>query len=94
MLHAETIDIEKHIEALADELVTTRDFCGDEKQCARDYVAEHAARWPLPSRIRLTTYAQARADELWRESQRAAGVKRPIQPGERQSIERALGGDS
>ena len=81
---------DQHVEWLADELVTVRDFCGDERECIREYQADRLSGWPRPERLRLANAATLRADELWRAAQRAAGVRRPIQPGERASIERAL----
>lgn len=69
----------------AQAIVTARDFCGDETQALRDWEADNG-RLTEPERQIVRDHAE----RIWRASQRAAGVTKPITTGERASIERAL----
>jgi hypothetical protein len=59
------------IQQAADVIITTRDFCGDEREAVREWCAENGykAEWQKVHRI-----AKFRANAAWNEFQKAAGV--------------------
>ena len=59
------------ISEAADLIVTTRDFCGNEREAVREFATEagFAAEWQKIHRI-----ANFRANATWNASKKAAGV--------------------
>ena len=55
---------------IANTIVVTRDFCGDERQAARDAFADLGMTWTE----RRYRYARHVANGIWRTHQRDAGV--------------------
>ena len=78
--------IESLIVACGDEVVTTREFCGDEHQAMLDFQSDHAVRFhPLEvKRIK------AIVNQTWSDMQQQAGVVAPINSWERININKAL----
>lgn len=61
---------ESVIEGAIDAIITTRDFCGDEREAVRDYCADlEQPHWQTVYRI-----ANFRANARWNTFQKAAGV--------------------
>jgi len=72
----------------AQAIVIARDFCGDEAEALRDWESDNR-RLTEPER----GIARDHAERIWRASQRAAGVAKPITTNERISINRKLADD-
>jgi len=71
---------------ITEAIITTRDFCGDERAAAAD--AMEAAGMPITPET--VSEAVRQADNEWREYQRCAGVTRPITANERRRINHDL----
>lgn len=59
---------DEHVQDLADAILTAREFCGDEQEAIREYLAEHG--FPklsivAPERDRVMYHASQRAAEEW-----------------------------
>lgn len=76
---------EERIAQAAQEILNTRDCCGDEREALRDYEASNG-RFTADERDRVYDAVE----NAWRQSQRDAGVTKPISAGERLSITNAL----
>ncbi len=61
-----------HIEAAAEAIITTRDFCGNERQAVRDYCSDNNIEFSN----NFFCSAIDVADQNWAASQIAAGVMR------------------
>lgn len=55
-------------------IITTRDFCGDERQAALDVAADYG--YTGQDAQKILSIARPRANKNWRSYQEAAGVKR------------------
>ena len=55
----------------ADRIITSRDFCGNEKEASQDAAEELGIKWS----IKLYRMARYRANGKWNQYQRQAGVK-------------------
>jgi hypothetical protein len=66
-------------------VITARDFCGDERQALRDWQDDNG-RLTSDERLQVLDLVET----IWADSQRQAGVRRPIAAGERRGIEAAL----
>lgn len=60
------------IDAAAERIVNTRDFCGNELEAVRDFWADNGIA--KADGLRVEGLVFVRANELWAESQKAAGV--------------------
>ena len=78
----------QHVADLADRIVATRDFCGNEREAILDYLADEGFTIGTGRSVREA--AVRRANAIWAASQRAAGVSKPISAGERASIHRMM----
>jgi len=65
---------------MADAIISSRDFCGDERQAAIDCAADEFGRRPTRSEL---SQAFICADKIWRHFQNASGVTAPISSHER-----------
>lgn len=76
------------VDEAADQILSARDFCGDEREAACDALADSGF---APSADRMTQ-AFEKANRQWRERQQQAGVgvSQRITDGERRQIERSL----
>lgn len=63
--------IQRAIQCAAEAIVTTRDFCGNEKEAAEESFYDSGLK-PTDD---LMFQAQREANSLWRADQKAAGVK-------------------
>jgi hypothetical protein len=82
--------MQEHVLDLARIIVATRDLCGDEPRAIRDYLADNGFARGYPGAAIVAEQARSEADRVWRQSQRNAGVTRPIGPAERAAITRTL----
>lgn len=76
------------VDEAADQILSARDFCGDEREAACDALADSGF---VPSADRIAR-ALEKANRQWREHQKQAGVgvSQRITGGERRQIERSL----
>lgn len=74
------------IDRIAERIVTARDFGADERAAFLDACEDERI---APTR-ELYWHALERADAIWRDCQRRAGVTNPIRADERARIERWL----
>jgi hypothetical protein len=74
------------VERAARVVVAARDFLGDEKAALRQWADDEGIRL-FASDVKAV---RAMADDMWRESQLAAGVVRPVDEFERRSIEKIM----
>jgi hypothetical protein len=63
---------EQLIDLTVDVIINTRDFCGNEKEAAMDFLADHNLRGSAA--ISIFKAANFRANKAWNGFQRAAGV--------------------
>lgn len=68
---SDRVDLKDMIANAANAIVNARDFCGDEVSAAKDSIADDG--WSCTPDILFA--AQAEANEIWRQSQKSAGVK-------------------
>ncbi len=60
-----------HVEICADEVINTRDFCGNEQETINDFCAEHR----LFNSSVFRDCVIGTVNKRWRECQKEAGVK-------------------
>jgi len=63
------------VSAAAKTIITTRDFCGDEREAVRDFAIDNGFKADWQKLHKLATF---RANNRWRNCQKAAGVKKPL----------------
>ena len=66
-----TVSFENHVGFCADEIITTRDFCGDEAEV----IAEYCAEYNLLKTPEFVSSVIAVANGTWIKAQKAAGVE-------------------
>ena len=82
------------LESAIQRIVIARDMCGDEKEALNDCNADaKQARGSFFSQAEKQAIRNGVARE-WAACQRAAGVTKPISPGERVSINRSIEAES
>lgn len=63
---------EEHIDLAADAVITTRDFCGDEREAAHDCLADLGHGRADRDRVMPVVFARAKGE--WNRFQKMAGV--------------------
>ncbi len=61
----------RHVNLCADEVLNTRDFCGNESEAIADYCADHN----LLNSMVFADCVMLTVNQLWNKSRTAAGVK-------------------
>jgi len=75
----ELTKLERHIDAVADEIVNTRDFCGNERNALLTYQLENGIVF-TPTECVIIAHT---VEGTWKGSQVAAGVVAPLSTSER-----------
>jgi hypothetical protein len=81
---------EEHISELRDAILACREFCGDERNCIKSYLADNGIPKGSAAAIMIADKARIEANRTWGMFQREAGVTEPIDDAERKQITRIL----
>jgi hypothetical protein len=83
-------DINSIVSDVAGAIVGSREFCGDEREAARECLAGYRIPMGSPRGRDILAAARRLAESTWADYQREAGVVAPISAEERATITRIM----